>query len=186
MADHIVKIIRILLGYMVLSLSICAVISLDACAADLVLNGPHFADPNSLISFTVIIHIAPNDVEAFGFDILFDPNILDVVADPNGVVTLEKGNLIDQSIVLAQKISLDRVRIGGILFPVDTNKIFQSSTGTLVKVPFRVKRTYSENDIRITSTVDDISSWTTETILGAWLFLPPDSESGLCFMNSLI
>ena len=81
---------------------------------------------------------------------------------------------------------MDRVRIGGIMLPVDTNKIFKSSTGTLVILQFIVKRTYSESDIQITSTVDDIENWTTKTILGAWLFLSSDSESGSCFINILM
>jgi len=59
------------------------------------------------VSFAITVHEAPNDVEAFGLEVWFDPNILTFES-------CEKGELANQFILLASTPESGVVRVAGI------------------------------------------------------------------------
>jgi len=65
-----------------------------AFAASLTLDMKPFSVIYSSVSFAITVHEAPNDVEAFGIEVWFDPNILEFER-------FEKGELAKQYIIIS-------------------------------------------------------------------------------------
>jgi hypothetical protein len=119
------------------------------------------------VTFSVSVSNAPNDVVAFGIDILFDPTVLDFQG-------FEKGTLIQNGFSLfdVNEVSAGRLRVGGLEF--GNNKIKTGSSGILVKLTFLViDEKYAKMipaDLK-----DDVKNWTIEN--GKFCNNPPIAVS---------
>ena len=148
-------------------------------ASDLVLSGT-VSDPNTQTSFLLSVYNVPNDVVAFGFDIIYDPNIMEYVDD-------EEGDIIKDFTYLSNNISNGVRRFAGYVNPpiTEDKKIKKDANGVMLKITFDVKKNYGEKDIFLDNLIDDLNGWTTETTLSHGNILAQDAESTLCFLNIL-
>jgi len=101
------------------------------------------------ITITVNVNNAPNDVEAFGFDLTYDGNALQYQGHRAGSIT-EGFDFFG-----ANDISSDVVRVGG--FTVQ-NTIQQGDSGGIVELDFTVTGCYN-TQLELEKLVDDVSSW---------------------------
>jgi len=105
----------------------------------------------SNICVNVSIPSAPTIVEAFIFEITYDPDILEYTNEYN------KGILVDNFTQFeVNKIQPGLIRVGGIA--VNNNYIRQGSEGSLVNLLFLIKDC-KESKIRILNLKDDMAGW---------------------------
>ena len=142
-------------------------------AADLVLHGVS-GSINTQVSFVLIAYNVPNEVEAFGLDIVFDPNILEYIGG-------EKGDLIKGFVLFDINPTTNGLKIGA---ATPNEKIGAGASGIIVTITFSVKMTYQESDINLNNLTDDIKNWSTETDFSPSIALIQNSGSG-CFVKCL-
>jgi hypothetical protein len=102
------------------------------------------------ISLTISIHHAPNDVNAFGFDVFYDTIAIRYLKK------YTKGKLTKNlEFFGVNEIEPGRVRIGGFTIK---NKIKSGESGSIVSLNFKV---IGSGDTRLTikNLVDDIKGW---------------------------
>jgi len=151
----------------------------EILASDLILSGT-ISDPNTQTSFVLSVYNAPNEVVAFGFDIIYDPNIMEYIDD-------EGGDIIQDFTYLSNNISNGVRRFAGYVIPpvTEDKKIKKGTNGVIHTITFAVKKNYRETDIFLDNLIDDMDGWTTETTFSQTNILVLDSESTLCFFNCL-
>lgn len=144
--------------------------------------------PDSPVTITLKINEAPNDVSAFGLEIIFDLNALEYVG-------YEKGDLISGSIFFGVSTNLESgiIRIGDV--KLEDEKIESGTSGSIVSLFFALKNSTSDTSIKLDNLVDDIEGWDKNTLeietseseaTDSTInhFLGP--ESGSCFTSILI
>ncbi|MBF0450238.1 MAG: hypothetical protein HQK75_06015 [Candidatus Magnetomorum sp.] len=106
------------------------------------------------VIFTVFIHNAPDPVDAFGFEIVYDPS---VIIFQSGAT--QRGALISNGFQFfrANNVSIGRIRIGGL--ESGDQHIVQGATGTLVMIPFNVIGENSTS-VSLENLKDDFKTWT--------------------------
>lgn len=113
-------------------------------------QGNFFKD---IINFQISINSAPNTIHAFGFDLYFDPEILEYEK-------YAKGNLLGQY-ELFDCIQLEpgKLRCGGINTGEGT--ILKGQGGNIINLSFR-KIECQKTTLCINNLVDDIENWEAE------------------------
>lgn len=160
-----------------------------ATAASLTLDMKPSGITYSSVSFAITVHEAPNDVEAFGLEVWFDPNIL-------AFERCEKGGLVKQFIIFnASTPESGVVRIAGIA-PEEETGISEGASGELAVLLFRVITPCVATDLRLSTLIDQIKGWDTadgtlEPLPSCAWFDDPivfgeDSGYGLCFVGTLL
>jgi len=131
-------------------LSLCMLIGTAAYGASLEMDTQKAAKGET-VTFTVSVNNAPNQVAAFGFDISFDPAVLQYKSH-------EKGSLIQSGFSLfdANEISAGQLRIGGLDF--GGSPIQQGSSGILARLTFQVLQNKS-CEVQFTDLKDDFRTW---------------------------
>jgi UbiA prenyltransferase family./Cohesin domain. len=88
------------------------------------------AQKNDIVTFTVFIHDAPDPVNAFGFDISYDPTCMTYKS-------VQRGSLISEGFRFfqASNVGFGRIRIGGI--ETGDNIIHQQDVGSLALIQNR-------------------------------------------------
>ena len=105
---------------------------------------------NKNVSFIISVKKTPNAVKAMGFDVVYDPKVLNYS-------NYKKGNLIKDSIVFeAYKIKKGLIRVGG--FMSGKNLIESKANGEIIKLNFK-KIKKGDLKIKIKNLQDDISLW---------------------------
>ncbi len=134
-------------------LSLCMLFGAAAYGASLEMDIQK-ASKGETVSFTVSVNNAPNQVAAFGFDIVFDPAVLEYK-------NYEKGSLVQSgfSFFDANEISEGHLRIGGLDF--GGSPMQQGSTGVLVLLTFTVIDNKS-CDLAFSELKDDFKTWGSE------------------------
>jgi len=104
------------------------------------------------VSFTVFIHNAPDPVDAFGFEVSYDPTCMTFQS-------VKRGSLISNgfSFFQANNIQLGRIRIGGL--ESGDNRIQKAATGSLVVIQFNVIGDNSAA-VKLQNLKDDLKTWT--------------------------
>ncbi|UCG11921.1 MAG: hypothetical protein JSU72_15590 [Deltaproteobacteria bacterium] len=126
-------------------------ITTQARAAALNLND-QWGDKGSTVTFEVSVDTAPNEVEAFGFEVRYDSSVLRYQGYTTGWLTLEF------DFVDANNASPGAVRVGG--FEAGGEKIEQGDSGTLVSLTFEVVG-HDDCQIRLSRLRDNIKTWST-------------------------
>jgi PKD repeat protein len=106
-----------------------------------------------LVKIPVRINDAPNDVSAFGFEIIYDPEML-------AFKSFEKGALAeDLDFFNAQLIEDGLLRCGG----VKNKGILKGASGSIVLVQFEIKQTEPATKLSLKGLTDDMTNWTTSS-----------------------
>lgn len=149
------------------------------------------------VTVTLKIINAPNDVDALGLDIKFDPNALQYIK-------YEKGDLVQGSLLFdVSNPESGLLRIGEI--NLEDNKIAQGTSGTIVDLYFTLRTDFLSTIIQLDNMVDDIDGWSEGSFgIDAVSSDIPDNdnpaadisldiddtffkfESGSCFINNLL
>ncbi|MGA1794231.1 MAG: cohesin domain-containing protein [bacterium] len=143
----------------------------------------------SSVSLSVMVYDAPNDVEAFGLEICFDPNILEFER-------LEQGELAAQfDMFEASTPESGVVRVAGIA-PSEGTGINEGESGELARLTFAVIAPCAASNLSLCTLIDGVEDWDTEN---GTLDTPPsceffddpivfgeDSGYGLCFVETLL
>jgi len=104
-----------------------------------------------LVTIPVRINDAPNDVSAFGFELVFDPEMLTFKS-------FEKGALAeDLDFFNAQIVENGILRCGG----VKNKGILDGASGSIVFVQFEIKQTEPSTKLYLQALTDDMANWTT-------------------------
>ena len=104
-----------------------------------------------LVNIPVRINDAPNDVSAFGFELIYDPAML-------AFKSFEKGALAqDLDFFNAQLIEDGLLRCGG----VKNKGILKGASGSIVFVQFEIKQTEPSTKLSLQGLTDDMANWTT-------------------------
>ncbi len=133
-----------------LAIFICFQLAAHGNAAILELNNQS-AQKGKDVTFTVSVKAAPNAVNAFGFDLVYDAGVLRYKKSGRG--SLVQKNF---SFFGVNEISPGRVRVGGM--EIDKNRIEKGAGGTLVDLTFEVIGS-GKSDIKITSLKDNLKNW---------------------------
>ena len=109
-----------------------------------------FGINGALIRIPVRMNYAPNSVSSFGFEIMFDPEML-------AYKSFEKGSLVeDFDYFNANLVESNIIRCGG----AKNNGILRASSGSILFLEFEVKKAEPVTQIKIQSLTDDIKNWT--------------------------
>ncbi|MGE0083981.1 MAG: cohesin domain-containing protein [Desulfococcaceae bacterium] len=140
-------------GLFVVLVSVCILIGTAAYGASLEMDTQKAAKGET-VTFTVSVNNAPNQVAAFGFDISFDPAVLQYKSH-------EKGSLIQNGFSLfdANEISAGQLRIGGLDF--GGSPIQQGSSGILARLTFLVLQN-KNCEVQLLDLKDDLKNWTVQ------------------------
>ncbi len=105
-------------------------------------------------TFAVKINTAPNDVNSFGFEILYDPNILEYKGQ-------DKNSFLAQSLdyFSAGSTRPGLLTVGG--FGTGNHKIEQSATGTMFTLTFKIIK-YGSCKIILNNLKDGVKGWSTQ------------------------
>jgi hypothetical protein len=103
------------------------------------------------VTVPVKIQNAPNEVSAFGFDIMYDPEILTYKDSTKGTLVQ------DFDYFEVYLISDGLLRCGGF---TDDNAIVRAGSGNLVCLNFDVAEDAAKSKIELKALEDDISTWT--------------------------
>jgi len=136
----------------------------------LYINDQQTGSAGDEVSFSLGINNAPDDINDFGLDILFDPNVLKPVFDPNEP---ESANVIFTRGELAADFKFlgitytpgnNYLRIGG--FTQDTSEEGQSfipkgASGIIANIPFTIQRGLGTATLGIDRLYDDLAGWST-------------------------
>jgi hypothetical protein len=106
------------------------------------------------VTFTVFIHDAPDPVNAFGFEISYDPTCMIYKST-------QRGALISNGFQFfrASNVGLGRIRIGGI--ETGDQIIPKQSDGSLALIQFRVIGEKNVS-VRLENLKDDLKTWSTQ------------------------
>jgi len=112
------------------------------------------AQKNDIVTFTVFIHDAPDPVNAFGFDISYDPTCMTYKS-------VQRGSLISEGFRFfqASNVGFGRIRIGGI--ETGDNIIHQQDVGSLALIQFNVIGEKNSSVI-LENLKDDFKTWSTQ------------------------
>lgn len=126
--------------------------SINTNAADLNLNDQS-GDKGNTVTFTVFIEGAPNEVAALGFEVRYNPSVLNYRGYTVGslVAAFDYFN--------ANNVSPGVVRVGG--FVAGAGTISEGSSGTVVLLTFDVVG-HDDCSIKLTQLKDDIKAWSTQ------------------------
>ncbi len=140
------RIVRIILA---LTLVLC--LAGFATAADISVDSPSGA-VGSLVTYTISVSNAPNEVKSFGLDISYNASAL-----MYNSISFASSLVASFSYKDANTPSDGIVRIGGF---TSQNTITQGTSGTLAQVSFTVLST-QDASVFLTNLKDDISTWST-------------------------
>ncbi|MGA1795915.1 MAG: MopE-related protein [bacterium] len=122
------------------------------------------------VHFSIGINNAPEDVTAFGFDILFDPNVLKPVSDPNKpdsiAVLFTRGELAAdfKFFAITYTPGNSYLRVGGFTEGVSEEGqsfITKGVSGVIATVPFTIHRKLGTATLNIVGLDDDVGGWST-------------------------
>jgi len=107
-----------------------------------------------LVTFTVFIHNAPDPVNAFGFEIAYDPTCMTYQS-------VQRGALISNGFTFfqASNVGFGRIRIGGI--ETGDHLISKEAVGSLALIEFNI---IGDNNsyVKLENLKDDLKTWTTQ------------------------
>jgi len=112
------------------------------------------AKNGDIVTFTVFIHDAPDPVNAFGFDITYDPTCMTYKSVQRGVLISDGFRFFK-----ASNVGFGHIRIGGI--ETGDNIIPKQAVGSLALIQFNVigeKNSF----VRLENLKDDLKIWTTQ------------------------
>ncbi|MEW6381679.1 MAG: C25 family cysteine peptidase [bacterium] len=113
----------------------------------------------SQVTIPVRIQSAPNAVESFGFDVVYDTDSLVYIDD--GRLDDEKGPLSRSLDFFSVSDLGGRIHIGGFDSSLDNNSIVRGSTGVVVNLKFEIisEREDCTSPLRVEALVDMIRTW---------------------------
>ena len=156
-----------MIQYIIILFGIIGIFSQHVSAAQLQLNS-QTAKKGEIITFTVFIHDAPDPVDAFGFDMIYDPSVMIYQSG-----STQKGSLISEGFQFfnVNNIQLGCIRIGG----VETGDaiIPKGSTGTLIMVQYSIIGNQNTT-IQLDNLKDDLKTW---SIQNGQLIIQSEDES---------
>jgi len=112
------------------------------------------AKNGDIVIFTVFIHDAPDPVNAFGFDITYDPTCMTYKS-------VQRGALISDGFRFfqASNVGFGHIRIGGI--ETGDNIIQKKAVGSLALIQFNVIGE-KNSSVKLENLKDDFKTWTTQ------------------------
>ncbi|MBN2372449.1 hypothetical protein JXL19_01495 [bacterium] len=132
--------------------------------AGLYLDNQPAGSCGSTVQFALDIINAPNDIESFGLDIEFDPNVLEPKklnpGDPNSwALEFTRGAYFEDPnwyFDVAYKPEGNYIRVGGF---TAYKKVLQGATCPVLILNFIILRSSCTTNLKITRAVDDIEGW---------------------------
>jgi PKD repeat protein len=107
--------------------------------------------PGGLVTIPIRINDAPNDVSAFGFELVYDPEML-------SFKSYEKGALAEDSDFFDVKLISDGIlRCGG----VKNKGILDGASGSVLFVQFEIIQSEPSTKLSLQGLTDEIANWTT-------------------------
>ncbi len=119
-------------------------------AASLEISDQTVTSAASTIEYTILVSAAPNEVKAFGFDIIYDTTILDYIDQKKGVLISEF------DFFAANEVENGTIRIGG--FATSEKKIDAEAGGILMTLSFKVLQC-KNSLLQLAELKDDIKTW---------------------------
>ncbi|MEW6379240.1 MAG: cohesin domain-containing protein [bacterium] len=126
---------------------------LEADISGLLMSEQTCAAAGDEVTFTVLMHNAPNAVSALGFDIVFDQNILEYRGFARGDLT-QGFDMFD----VGQKEG-DTLRVGGV---IAQGEIARGSSGAVAEFTFAVRECESTT-LKLDHLTDDVGGWTVQS-----------------------
>ncbi len=135
------------------------------CAHDGIAMNDQCSMKSDTITFTVSVNSAPNEVDAFGFDVNFDHSILTYEA-------YTRGDLVEEWDFFDVSNPVDGVvRVGGF---TTKEKIAEDASGAMVKLTFTVI-SVADDTLTLSELVDDIAGWSTKDGSFTYFAIEPSS-----------
>ena len=112
------------------------------------------AKPGDIATFTVFTHNAPDPVDAFGFEIVYDASVMTYISG-----SIIRGALISEgfSFFNANNVSFGRIRIGAL--ETGDKKIVIGASGSILSLKFNIVGN-SNSQLKLENLKDDFKSWT--------------------------
>ncbi len=133
---------------LIIALGIYMIIPYNALAS-LYLNNQS-GEKGSTVTFDVLLDAAPNKIASLGFDVKYDPNILNFKGYTEGSLSSSF------DFFNVNKTTTGNLRVGG--FVTVPNEIASGKSGHVVSLTFEVRETVA-SEVRITGLKDDIKTW---------------------------
>ncbi|MDM8523054.1 cohesin domain-containing protein [Desulfococcaceae bacterium HSG8] len=130
---------------------VCFLMAGSAVAAELEIN--QTASDGKQAVFAVSVNNAPNEVAAFGFEVLYDSDVLRYKDYERGSLAQDAFSFFD-----VNEPASGQLRVGGM--EVGANKIQEGSSGTLVILTFEVVGR-GKSEMKLAELKDSLKTWTT-------------------------